>query len=191
MRNWSPTPCQQSKLQSVLSKQGSPRPKQASSQQMTAPKTHTNLTLETQMVNSQVSAITQLTEQVSILQLVHNKINSKLNILTEFIMAQNANNMTSSQSKCKAAGGLQGSPSQSTWWCSAVSNVAGSSKSNIVQMQTANPPPLDQSKTWMSMLRCNGLTIHNGATRITQVCMLLVLSSSTDDLILLILAPHT
>jgi len=37
---------------------------------------------------SQMSIITQLTKQVPILQLAHNEINSKLNKLTEFIMAQ-------------------------------------------------------------------------------------------------------
>jgi len=58
------------------------------------------------MVVSQVSTITQLTEQVSILQLAHNEINSTLNKLAEFIMAQSATNKTPSPSKCKAAGGL-------------------------------------------------------------------------------------
>jgi len=64
-------------------------------------------------VDSQMSTITQLTKQVSILQLAHNEINSKLNKLTEFIMAQVAK-PTSPQSKQKAAGGLRGSPSQET-----------------------------------------------------------------------------
>jgi len=61
---------------------------------------------------SQVSTITQLTEQVSILQLAHNEINSKLDKLAEFIMAQSANTKTPSPSKCKAAGGLRGSPGE-------------------------------------------------------------------------------
>jgi len=67
-------------------------------------------TQDAQMVASQVSKITQLTEQVSILQLAHNKINSKLDKLAEFIMAQSATNKTPSPSKCKAASGLRGSP---------------------------------------------------------------------------------
>ncbi len=45
-------------------------------------------TLDTQTTTSQVSTISQLTEQVSILQLAHNKINSKLDKLAKFIMAQ-------------------------------------------------------------------------------------------------------
>jgi len=61
-------------------------------------------------VSSQTSTITQLTEQVSILQLTHNKINSKLDKLTEFVMAQSANTNTPSLSKHKAARGHQGSP---------------------------------------------------------------------------------
>jgi len=44
--------------------------------------------MDAKTVDSQMSTITQLTKQVSILQLAHNKINSKLNKLTEFIMAQ-------------------------------------------------------------------------------------------------------
>jgi len=63
-------------------------------------------------VTLQVLMITQLTEQVSILQLAHNEINLKLNKLAEFIMAQSANNKAPSPSKCKAAGGLRGSPSE-------------------------------------------------------------------------------
>jgi len=62
------------------------------------------------MVVLQVSMITQLTEQVSILQLAHNKINSKLDKLSKFIMAQSATNKTPSPLKHKAATGLQGSP---------------------------------------------------------------------------------
>jgi len=50
-------------------------------------------------VSSQTSTITQLTEQVSILQLAHNEINSKLDKLTEFIMAQSASTTTPTQSK--------------------------------------------------------------------------------------------
>jgi len=65
---------------------------------------------EAQTVASQVSTITQLTEQVSILQLAHNEINSKLDKLAEFIMAQSATPKTPSPSKRKAAGGLRGSP---------------------------------------------------------------------------------
>jgi len=65
---------------------------------------------DAQTVVSQVSTITQLTEHVSILQLAHNKINSKLDKLAEYIMAQSATTKTPSPSKCKAAGGLQGSP---------------------------------------------------------------------------------
>jgi len=65
---------------------------------------------DAQTVTSQMSMITQLTEQVSILQLAHNKINSKLDKLAKFIMAQSANNKTPSPSKRKAARGLQGSP---------------------------------------------------------------------------------
>jgi len=71
-------------------------------------------TLDTQTITSQVSTISQLTEQVSILQLAHNKINSKLNKLAKFIMAQSANNKTPSPSKRKAAGGLQGSPGKAS-----------------------------------------------------------------------------
>jgi len=61
---------------------------------------------DTQTVTSQMSTIMQLTEQVSILQLAHNEINSKLDKLAKFIMAQSANNKTPSPSKRKAAGGL-------------------------------------------------------------------------------------
>jgi len=68
-------------------------------------------TKDAQMVVSQVSTITQLTKQVSILQLAHNEINLKLDKLAEFIMAQSATKKTPSPSKCKAAGGLKGSPS--------------------------------------------------------------------------------
>jgi len=67
-------------------------------------------TQDAQMVASQVSTVTQLTEQVSIMQLAHNKINSKLDKLAEFIMAQLATNKTPSPSKRKASGGLRGSP---------------------------------------------------------------------------------
>jgi len=63
-------------------------------------------------VESQMFTITQLTEQVSILQLTHNKINSKLNKLTKFIMAQVAKPTSPTQSKRKAAGGLRGIPGQ-------------------------------------------------------------------------------
>jgi len=69
-------------------------------------------TSDTQTVMSQMSTIMQLTEQVSILQLAHNEINSKLDKLAEFIMAQPATTKTPSPSKCKAAGGLRGSPSK-------------------------------------------------------------------------------
>jgi len=69
---------------------------------------------DTKTVDSQMSTITQLTEQVSILQLAHNEINAKLDKLTEFIMAQAAEPTSPPQSKRKAAGGLQGSPGQET-----------------------------------------------------------------------------
>jgi len=48
---------------------------------------HTSSATNSQTVASQMSTITQLMEQVSILQLAHNKINSKLDKLTKFIMA--------------------------------------------------------------------------------------------------------
>jgi len=67
---------------------------------------------DAQTVASQASTITQLTEQVSILQLAHNEINSKLDKLAEFIMAQLATTKTPSPSKRKAAGGLRGSPGE-------------------------------------------------------------------------------
>jgi len=67
-------------------------------------------TQDAQTVVSQVSTITQLTEQVSILQLAHNKVNLKLDKLAKFIMAQSATNKTPSPSKRKAAGSLRGSP---------------------------------------------------------------------------------
>ncbi len=73
------------------------------------PPTKNTTTKDAQTVVSQVSTITQLTEQVSILQLAHNEINSKLDKIAEFIMAQSANNKTPSPSKRKAAGGLRGS----------------------------------------------------------------------------------
>jgi len=73
------------------------------------PPTKTTTTQDAQMVVSQVSMITQLTEQVSILQLTHNEINSKLDKLAKFIMVQSATTKTPSPSKCKAAGSLQGS----------------------------------------------------------------------------------
>jgi len=74
------------------------------------PPTKNSTTKDAQTVVSQVSTITQLTKQVSILQLAHNEINSKLDKLAEFIMAQSANNKTPSPSKRKAASGLRGSP---------------------------------------------------------------------------------
>jgi len=64
-------------------------------------------------VSSQTSMITQLMEQVSILQLAHNEINSKLDKLTVFIMAQSASTTTPTQSKQKAARS-QGSPGHKT-----------------------------------------------------------------------------
>jgi len=67
-------------------------------------------TQDAQTVVSQVSTITQLTKQVSILQLAHNEINLKLDKLAKFIMAQLATNKTASPSKHEAAGGLRGSP---------------------------------------------------------------------------------
>jgi len=76
-------------------------------------KQKTSTQTDAKTVTSQMSTIMQLMEQVSILQLAYNKINSKLNKLTEFIMAQSANTTTPTQSKQKAAGG-QGSPSQET-----------------------------------------------------------------------------
>jgi len=51
----------------------------------TTPPTKNASILDTQMVAYQVSTITQLTKQVSILQLAHNKINSKLDKLAEYI----------------------------------------------------------------------------------------------------------
>jgi len=63
-------------------------------------------------VDSQTSTITQLTEQVSILQLAHNEIDSKLNKLTECIMAQAANPATPSQSKCKQLVASQEAPAK-------------------------------------------------------------------------------
>jgi len=74
----------------------------------------TKIPTDAQTVNSQMSTITQLTEQVLILQLAHNEINSKLNKLTEFIMAQAAKPATPTQSKRKAAGSLRGSPGHET-----------------------------------------------------------------------------
>jgi len=59
-----------------------------------APPTKNISASETQMVASQTSTITQLTKQVSILQLAQNEINSKLDKLAEFIMAQSASNKT-------------------------------------------------------------------------------------------------
>jgi len=74
----------------------------------------TKTTTDAQTVSSQMSTITQLTEQVSILQLAHNEINSKLDKLTEFIMAQAAKPATPTPSKRKAAGSLRGSPGTET-----------------------------------------------------------------------------
>jgi len=65
---------------------------------------------DAQTVASQVSTITQLTEQVSILQLAHNEINSNLDKLAKYILAQSATTKTPSPSKRKAADGLRGSP---------------------------------------------------------------------------------
>jgi len=76
-------------------------------------------------VSSQTSIITQLMEQVSILQLAHNEINSKLNKLTKFIMAQLASTTTPTQSKQKAARG-QGSHSHETCQLCAAGNKTGS-----------------------------------------------------------------
>jgi len=53
-----------------------------SSQTAAKPQGQSGNMTDTQMVTSQMSTITQLMEQVSILQLAHNKINSKLNKLT-------------------------------------------------------------------------------------------------------------
>ncbi len=69
--------------------------------------------MDAKTVDSQMSMIMQLTEQVSILQLMYNKINSKLDKLIEF-MAQSANTATPNQSKCKAARDNCGSPGQAT-----------------------------------------------------------------------------
>jgi len=58
--------------------------------------------VDTQTVTSQMSTITQLTEQVSILQPVHDEINSKPNKLAKFTMVQATNNKTPSSSKQKS-----------------------------------------------------------------------------------------
>jgi len=78
------------------------------------PPTKNTSMLDTQMVASQVSTITQLTKQVSILQLAHNGIYLKLNKLAKFIMAQLATNKTPSPSKHKAASGLCRSPGEAS-----------------------------------------------------------------------------
>jgi len=62
-------------------------------------------TVDAKTVNSQTLTIMQLMEQVSILQLMHNEINSKLDKLTKFIMAQAAKPTTPTILKHKAAGG--------------------------------------------------------------------------------------
>jgi len=58
-------------------------------------------TQDLQMVVLQVSMITQLTKQVSVLQLAHNKIDLKLNKLAKFILAQSATNETPSHLNVK------------------------------------------------------------------------------------------
>jgi len=73
------------------------------------PPTKNTTPKDAQTVVSQVSTITQLTKQVSILQLAHNEINSRLDKLAEYIMAQSTTK-TPSPSKRKAASGLRGSP---------------------------------------------------------------------------------
>jgi len=127
------------------------------------PPTKNTTTKDAQTVVSQVSMITQLTKQVSILQLAHNKINSKLNKLAEFIMAQSANNKTPSPSKRKAAGGLRGSPGDGSWWRSAAGNVQGSYMTGIVPTTKTNPP-LDLSQTQTSMNTIRGHRKIDGAT---------------------------
>ncbi len=93
-------------ISSVKTRRTNPCQKQAA----TTPTTKNTTQQDSQMVVSQMSTITQLTEQVSILQLAHNEINSKLDKLAEYMMAQSANNKTPSPSKHKAASGLRGSP---------------------------------------------------------------------------------
>jgi len=66
---------------------------QTPTKEATTSKTQT----DAKTMDSQMSTITQLTKQVSILQLAHNEINSKLNKLTEFIMAQAAKPATPTQ----------------------------------------------------------------------------------------------
>jgi len=65
------------------------------------------------MVVSQITMITQLTKQVSTLQMAHNKIKSKLDNLTEMFMANTLHQKTPSSSKQKA-GSLQRDSSQQT-----------------------------------------------------------------------------
>ncbi len=93
-------------ISSVKTRCTNPRQKQVA----TTPTTKNTTQQDSHMVVSQMSTITQLTEQVSILQLAHNEINSKLNKLAEYMMAQSANNKTPSPSKRKAASSLRGSP---------------------------------------------------------------------------------
>jgi len=105
--------------------------------------------MDTKSVDLPISTITQLTEQVSILQLVHNKINSKLNKLTKLIMAQVAKPTTPNQSKCKAAGCLWGSPGQETWHPHAASKVNGSFNPGIVHTIIENPLSTSLSQPWI------------------------------------------
>jgi len=65
-----------------------------------------------QMVALQMSTITQLTEQASILQLTHNEINSKLDKIDQVYNGTVCQQQHPNPSKYKATRFLQGSPSQ-------------------------------------------------------------------------------
>jgi len=112
-------------------------------------------TQDAQTVVSQVLTITQLTEQVSILQLAHNKINSKLNKLAKFIMAQSATNKSPSPSQRKAAGGLRGSPGDNPRVPSAAGNVHSSFMTGKAHNLNTNPPR-NLSQAWMGRIPIQG-----------------------------------
>jgi len=119
-------------------------------------------TSDTQTVTSQMLMITQLTERVSIFQLAHNEINSKLNKLAEFIMVQSASNKTPSPSKRKAARGLCRSPSKASWWPTAASRVHGSNTPSRASQWEENPLSTDPTQAWMSQSTTMDLITYNG-----------------------------
>jgi len=99
-------------ISSIKTKQTAAKPCQFTNAAATQSTTQQTI-LDFQTVMSQLTMITQLTEQVSELQKTHKKINAKLSCLTELFMADAPQHKTPSPSKQKA-GGLQGDAGMQT-----------------------------------------------------------------------------